>query len=218
MRPIGLAAPVAVGVSALCYLLLSLALLAVPALSEDAPEQDASHAALVALVASGVLGVLYLLSFVAAGVLVIIWTYRARRNLDAFPGNRADLSAGWAIAAWLVPLANLVMPFVVLAELARDSLWRERTPPLVGVWWAGWLSFTIGDRVYSLMNEPPLFWSVLPALGCLVAGGSLVILVVRISSAQETRIARGRPAWSVLPGMTVTSPSVAPPAGGTIGA
>jgi hypothetical protein len=55
-------------------------------------------------------------------------------------------------------------------------------------------------------------------LGCVLAGGSLVVLIARISSAQEARIERGRPAGPVLPGMTVVSPPAGPATGGTIGA
>jgi hypothetical protein len=58
-----------------------------------------------------------------------------------------------------------------------------------------------------------------------VAGTSLIVLIHRISAAQEARIARGS-SGPVLPGSTVsapigvylTSPPAVPAAGGTIGA
>ncbi|SCG42351.1 protein of unknown function [Micromonospora halophytica] len=218
VRQIGVAAAVAVGVGTLSYQLLGLVALAVPTLAEQAQGQDDGRSALVAVAATGLVGLLHLVSLVTAGVLVIIWTYRARRNLDAFPGSRASLSAGVGIAGWLVPLVNLVLPFLVLAELARDSLWRERTPPSVVLWWAGWLAFMVGDRISGNMDDPSAFWQLLPMVGCALAGTALVVLIMRISSAQEARVASGRPAWPVLPGTTVTSPQVPPVPGGTIGA
>ncbi len=224
-----------------------------------------------AAAAEGLLALPYFLAYLAAAVLLIIWTWRARKNTDAFPGALPSLSPAWAIAGWLVPFASLVVPARVMANIARDSLWRRRTPPLVALWWAAWLLFSIGDGAvnaidnmqyaelvdtprnaaefqeyvgyYQYMIGPRL----IPVIFCLIAGISLIVLIRRISAAQQGRIGRAVPAWPVYPGWptpgapagyapsypaqpvtgpspqvaadpTVASPQVPPGADGTIGA
>ncbi|WP_243640011.1 DUF4328 domain-containing protein [Micromonospora sp. MW-13] len=221
------------------------------------------------LLGAVLLEVLFILPFGAtyltAAVLMIIWTWRARKNLDAFPGALPQFSPGWAIAGWLVPLANVVVPVRVVAGIARDSLWRARTSVLVGVWWAAWLVFSLGERfasrtdnrAYERLPEDPfndigfqayvgyyqdaLVRNLVPLAACLTAAAALIVLVRRITAAQQARIALAVPAgpapygWPGAPvpygrpAVTDPSPQVAggagtvsPPdaaaAGGTIGA
>ncbi|MFI2649456.1 MULTISPECIES: DUF4328 domain-containing protein [Micromonospora] len=267
VRGIGLAASVAVGATALLYGLLALFPLVGVVLAGRARESQDPDVLLGAVLLEVVLSLPFLVVYLTAAVLVIIWTWRARKNLDAFPGALPHLGAGWAIAGWLVPFANFVVPARVVANLARDSLWKRFTPGLVSVWWVAWLAFSIGerlvsrrdDRAYARLPEQPRFdtefrwyadfyrealgWHLLPLVACLVAAVSLIVLIRRISVAQEQRIALGAPAWPVPAGWpgwpsgyahppqpgpgsaprvaaepTVASPQVPPGPGGTIGA
>lgn len=192
-----------------------------------------------------IIPVLHVGTVIVAGVLVIIWLYRARTNLEAFPGASPTLSGGWAIAGWFVPFANLVIPCRVMVSIARDSVRRSRTPWLVGIWWPSWLVYWLvagridrrDARDYPLLMAEPASPAdyrtyvdhyaaalgselmLLPAGG--VAAAALIILIRRISVAQEARIARGA-TGPVPPGMTVPAPTVpgGAPTGGdaTIGA
>ncbi|MEU4478664.1 DUF4328 domain-containing protein [Micromonospora sp. NPDC023966] len=269
VRGIGTAASVAVGATALLYGVVALFPLVGVVLAGRARESQDPDVLLGAVLVEVVLSLPFLLAYLTAAVLVIIWTWRARKNLDAFPGALPHLGAGWAIAGWLVPFANFVMPARVVANLARDSLWKRFTPGLVSVWWAAWLAFSVGerlvsrrdDRAYARLPEQPRFdtefrwyadfyrealgWHLIPLAACLVAAVSLIVLIRRISVAQEQRIALGRPAWPGYAGWpapgapsgyfgpaqpyagsppraaaepTVASPEVPPGAGGTIGA
>ncbi len=163
-------------------------------------------------------------AYLTSAVLMIIWTWRARKNLEAFPGALPQLTSGWAIAGWLVPLANFVVPVRVVAGIARDSLWRSRTPVLVGVWWAAWLVFSLGERLayladsraYERLPENPfndigyqayvgyyqdaLVRNLIPLAACLIAAATLIVLVRRVTAAQQARIALGAPAWPAPPG------------------
>ncbi|WP_328822304.1 DUF4328 domain-containing protein [Micromonospora rubida] len=180
------------------------------------------------LLGAVLLEVLFILPFgvahLTAAVLMIIWTWRARKNLDAFPGALPQLNPGWVIAGWLVPLANFVVPVRVMAGIARDSLWRARTPVLVGVWWAAWLAFSLSERLvswtdnqeYERLPEDPfndigfqayvgyyqdaLVRNLVPLAACLIAAASLIVLVRRITAAQQARIALAVPAWPAPPG------------------
>ncbi|MEV4479252.1 DUF4328 domain-containing protein [Micromonospora coxensis] len=264
VRGIGLAAAVAVGFAAVVYLTVALApVLALPLAEQAAADRDADLL-LGAAVLEGILSLVFFLVQIAAGVLVIIWTWRARKNTDAFPGALPSLGVGWSIAGWLVPFANLVVPARVVANIARDTLWRP-TRGLVALWWSAWLLFSIGDAwiglddqwEYATLAENPTTAAeftgyvdyyrgaqlryLVPAVACVVAAVAFVVLLRRISAAQQDRLDRATAAgwpsslyppaggpyppqpvtpWSpgVAPEQAPVSPPVPPQPGGTIGA
>ncbi|MEU0076962.1 DUF4328 domain-containing protein [Micromonospora tulbaghiae] len=219
VRGLAVAGAAAVGAATLCYLLTALFPLVGVRMARSAAEQLDRDVLLGAVLAEVLFSVPYLLALLTAATLVVIWTWRARKNLDAFPGAVPNLGPAWAIAGWLVPLANLVVPARVLADLLRNSVWRRRQSWLVGVWWASWLVFLIGDRFvaraeqqrYDRLTELPrndaefgtyvrhyedaLGPRLVPAAACLVAGIAFVVLIRRISAAQQDRLSRAVPAW-----------------------
>ncbi|SBT52083.1 DUF4328 domain-containing protein [Micromonospora auratinigra] len=221
LRGLGVAASIAVGAATLLYLPVGLFPLVGVRMARSAAEQGDRDVLLGAVLAEALLSVPYLLALLTAATLVIIWSWRARKNLDAFPGVHPTTSAGWAIAGWLVPLANFVVPARLLAELSRAGRWRRATP-LVGVWAVAWLVFGLGDRIVSRLEsqryerltewprndeefatyvdfyEGALGARLVVLLACLVAGVTLILLVRQITAAQQDRIARAapaRPAW-----------------------
>ncbi|MFI7216186.1 DUF4328 domain-containing protein [Micromonospora maritima] len=240
VRGLGTAAAVAVGAATVLYLPGALFPLVGTRMARAAAEQGDRDLLMGAAVAELLLGLPYLLALLTAAVLVIIWTWRARKNIDAFPGALPSLGPGWAIAGWLVPFANFVVPARVVANIARDSLLRRTTPALVGVWWAAWLVFSVGDRLvsrgddkrYSRLTEWPqndveydsyvryyqdaLGGRLLLSVACLVAGISFVVLIRRVSAAQQDRLARAVPAWPGHPGWTGPAAPVAPASVGPV--
>ncbi|MFG3697271.1 DUF4328 domain-containing protein [Micromonospora sp. NPDC047620] len=248
VRSLGTAAAIAVGAASLLYLPSGLFPLLGVRMARTAAERSDRDLLLGAAVAEGLLTLVYLLAILTAGVLVIIWTWRVRTNLEAFPGALPTLSPAWAIAGWLVPFANVVVPARVVANVARDSLWRRNTPVLVGVWWTTWLVFIVGDRILGLRDEQrygrltewprsetefatyvryyqeALGPRVIPTVACLVAGASFIVLIRRITAAQQDRIAKAAPLWPGYPGgVTPGAPYPLPgsasanPAGSTSG-
>ncbi|MGW3893146.1 DUF4328 domain-containing protein [Micromonospora chokoriensis] len=223
VRGIGLAARVAVGATAVLYLAVALSPLIGMVLGRQAMANDDPDLLLGAVIIGAVAALAMTVVHLTAAVLVIIWTWRARKNTDTFPGALPTLGSGWAIAGWLVPFANFVVPARVVAGVARDSLWLRFTPTLVGVWWCSWLVFSVGerlssradDRAYEKLPETPfndagyqayvdyyqdsLLRNALPALGCVIAAVTLILLIQRISAAQEARIARATPQWPTAP-------------------
>jgi hypothetical protein len=207
-------------------LLLSLWPLAGRQMALRALEEDNPNLLNQAALLEGLLGVAYLLIFLACAVLVIVWLYRARRNLDAFPGAHTTMRAGWAITGWLVPFVNLVVPARVMANVARASLWRSRTPALVGIWRAAWLLSNIVEvmvasadtygalpqqiageadyRRYVEYYESALGPHLIELAVTATAGIALSVLVLRISRAQQARIARGQPSGPLMPGQVMT--------------
>ncbi len=94
---------------------------------------------------TGVAG-LYTLAAVALAVVMIIWTWRCHRAADSLQPGPRKYSSGWAIGAWFVPVASLVLPKLVIDETERISVaprsqgravdWKAaRTSPIGWVWW-----------------------------------------------------------------------------------
>jgi hypothetical protein len=112
---------------------------------------------------------------VATAGCFLAWQYRARRNVDRLDDAATGWGWGWSVVAWLVPLFNLVLPAVVVAETARESFpatanaSRRRATWLVWAWWVvllgwlGWFGYQIGTSatrgvtigvVYSSPSDP----------------------------------------------------------------
>ncbi|MFI7607194.1 DUF4328 domain-containing protein [Micromonospora sp. NPDC049366] len=224
VRGLGLAASIAVGATTVFFLLQYLFPVYARGLIEQAAADRDADRLFAVVLAEVALSVPFSIAILTAGVLVIIWTWRARKNTDAFPGALPATGAGWAIAGWLVPFANFVVPAVVVGGIARDSV-RRSAGGLVGLWWIAWLVFSVGERVVSVKNELAAAalpespstaadfqaWvdayqrqigrGVVPAVACVVAAAAFIVLVTWISTGQQERIARAVPAWPVVPGM-----------------
>ncbi len=91
----------------------------------------------------------YGLTQLAIVVLFIVWQFRAAKNNEALDRRGARFGPGWSIGAWFIPLANLVIPVMIMQDLWRgatpstergDLAWRgARGSWLIGVWWTAWL-------------------------------------------------------------------------------
>jgi hypothetical protein len=242
VRGVGIAASVGVAITILLDAVLSLWPIAGRTLAARAKATEDPDLLNQAAIAEGVLSLPLLLAYLATAVLVIIWLYRARKNVEVFPDAEPGMRAGWAIGGWFIPIANLVIPYRVTAYTARSSLGQARTPALVGVWWAAFLIYSFlsrylarydGQRYEALPKElagpddyqryvdyytTALAPNLLGLLLGIVAAAAFIALVRRISVAQHRRIAAAGPAAPVTPGMTVASPVEPDPRGGTIGA
>jgi hypothetical protein len=90
-----------------------------------------------------------------AGGCFVVWLYRARANLGAFYDAYPRMSLGLAVGAWFIPVANFVLPGLVVADAARESVppgegapsRRRRLVALVWSWWAVYVLATIAGVV-----------------------------------------------------------------------
>ena len=79
-------------------------------------------------------------------VVFIVWMYRAAKNNEALGRQSPRFGPGWSIGAWFLPLANLVIPVLIMQDLWRGAApevrrgvrdWRAGSGSiLVGFWWA----------------------------------------------------------------------------------
>jgi len=118
------------------------------------------------------------------------WLYVALRNLVRW-GLRPRWGPGWAVGSWLIPVADLVLPLLVVLEAARRSGSGRGGTALVVGWWVVFLAGEgLGD--FSTLDASvtvPLY----------VAAAALAIAVVaHITGLQVRHRAALRPAVPVL--------------------
>jgi hypothetical protein len=79
---------------------------------------------------------------IAAAIAFPMWVHRVYRNLPSLGDPVQAATPGWAAGSYFVPIANLVVPCTIMAEIWRYSdptqvgVIRRSTSPLVGIWWA----------------------------------------------------------------------------------
>jgi hypothetical protein len=103
---------------------------------------------------------------IAIFVLLIIWLWRAYSNTRVFGAAPWRWGRGWTVGSWFIPLANLVMPLLLIndtwrgadARAPHNPLWRRL--PVAGVvtmWWvlmvAGRVALQVADALASLTED-----------------------------------------------------------------
>jgi hypothetical protein len=89
-----------------------------------------------------------LLLYFAVLVMLIVWAWRATKNLQGW-GVELERGPGWAIGGWFVPIGNLFIPYQVvretwmLAPSPDGSLPQERNGP----WFAAWIMWLISGAL-----------------------------------------------------------------------
>jgi hypothetical protein len=96
--------------------------------------------------------------FVVAGFLVLKWIYRVVANARTLTGGHGmDMTPGWAVGWFFIPIANLFKPFKGVEEAWKAS---ERpsapgeveTPGLLRWWWGLWLTSSILGNVAGRLS------------------------------------------------------------------
>ena len=84
-------------------------------------------------------GSLWALTVLGTAAAFVGWLTQAARNADRLNG-RPRRAHGWAIGGWLVPVANVVIPYRVVQGVNAASVAGSGTEPApVGRWWAALL-------------------------------------------------------------------------------
>jgi uncharacterized protein DUF4328 len=130
------------------------------------------------------------LALLLAGVLVVAWLGKARRNLLAFKGEERAYSPGWTIGAWLIPIGNLIMPALVTADIAKgsttDPQTRRKLLTLMWVWWACYLGNAVA--VFGAFNPDIAdLAQIMGGTSYIAAGVLLIMLMYKITDAQRER-------------------------------
>jgi hypothetical protein len=143
----------------------------------------------------------------------ITWLWRAAKNQQALGRAPERLGSGWAVGGWFIPLANLVIPVLVVQDLWRgsdaaiaagDPRWRIADRSwLVGWWWGLFLvplftaSGADADRLRDGFSEArgANFLALVAMIGLVAAAGLGALVVRRLGARQE----ECRSAFGVLP-------------------
>ena len=136
-----------------------------------------------------------------AGVLFIVWFYRARWNAGAYGTHEQRRSQGWAIGSWICPFIALFYPYqmttdvVVASEADPGSPTRYATiVPLVRVWWMVWLIDSIFNAAtFRVAADSATFdevrtadiVNIVSSLLDIAAAALMVLVVLRIMRAQR---------------------------------
>ena len=58
----------------------------------------------------------YILIWLATLIILIVFMYKSSSNTKAWTKSERKWTEGWAIGGWFIPIANLVLPFLVIKE------------------------------------------------------------------------------------------------------
>lgn len=146
--------------------------------------------------------------FLTIAVLWLIWQHRAQRNLSALGASNLKYRPGWAVGWWLIPVANLAVPYRTVRELYKASApdagaldWvTMRTSALLPIWWLAFVGRVVASVIAASVapgRRPTLAQlsqqqtAYLVADALLAVAAVLAILVVRsIDRRQEAKHAR----------------------------
>src|SRR5262249_14121312 len=76
----------------------------------------------------------WVVASLAVAVLLIIWTYKVTRAVNRHQGLRRRWTHGWAVGGWFIPVANVVLPALVLMEDERIATAAARNEGDVSNW------------------------------------------------------------------------------------
>jgi hypothetical protein len=125
-----------------------------------------------------------MLAVLAAGVVFIVWLWRARGNAELFCYGRHRRGRGWVIGGWFCPVVNFWFPKQNVDDVIAAS--DPRTAPLfpdlrriprqglVLAWWLTW----IATEVTSNVANPNLASDVQDVSGRAVGASVLTLLAV----------------------------------------
>lgn len=106
------------------------------------------------------IGIVQLTLGIVSGIAFLVWTYRARKSLDALGVRGMRFSLGWSVGWFFVPIANLWKPYQAITEIWRASDperdannaegWRDaHVPQLFLAWWGIFLISGVVDRAVA---------------------------------------------------------------------
>ncbi|WP_405716015.1 MULTISPECIES: DUF4328 domain-containing protein [unclassified Streptomyces] len=155
----------------------------------------------------GSAGALQSLASLATAVVFIIWFRRVRLNAEVFDPSTQPMRPGWAVGAWFVPIANLVLPRRIAggiwnasAQTNTDGSWRTVPATVMNLWWGFWVVSLITSqyaaRRYWAAEQPQ---EILDTAGLVVATDAFdivaavfaVLFVRKLTRMQGERAALG---------------------------
>lgn len=86
-------------------------------------------------------------------IIFLVWVYRASYNARQLGADGMEISPGWSVGWFFIPIANLWKPFQAMQEIWQashsPSNWRNESTGLVPYWWALLLISSIAGKFAS---------------------------------------------------------------------
>lgn len=122
---------------------------------------------------------LTVVSQTTAAVLFVMWMHKARQNADQITSkHQARWTGMWVFVGWIIPVANLFIPYAVMQDIWRGSdharpmvgLQRRPQSGLVKAWWFVYIGSNVLFAVigYSAAQDVP-FLATVAVLGWVAA-------------------------------------------------
>ncbi|WP_194813386.1 DUF4328 domain-containing protein [Nocardia sp. XZ_19_385] len=149
-----------------------------------------------------------------AGVLLIVWLWRARANSEMLCPAKHRLGRGWIVGAWFTPILSFVFPAILVEDVVRASdpaagggrstLKGVPHSGLVWAWWIVWafawvsvvverVNFQATNEYHREIDEAADAWTSwawsYTAMTLLfgLAAGLLIAILVRVEGWQARR-------------------------------
>lgn len=128
--------------------------------------------------------------FAATVLLFLIWSFDARVTAESSSWEQRRARA-WTFWGWIIPIADLWIPFQIMADI-----WRAHLPPhrrgkvawLPGIWWASWLLTGLLSR-HQAASSANYGLQLAHNWGCFflfaVAASTLMIIIQAVSHQQR---------------------------------
>jgi hypothetical protein len=94
----------------------------------------------------GAIGLIQLAVYVVTAVVFCVWIVRSQKNVWAF-GYPQEITPGWAVGWFFIPIANLWKPYQAMKALWLSSVPNRSHAPLLPIWWTFWILSSAIARV-----------------------------------------------------------------------
>ncbi|MEP3653671.1 MAG: DUF4328 domain-containing protein [Litorimonas sp.] len=112
----------------------------------------------------GIGALLYLPAFLGSVVAFSMFSYRAMKNLHIWESRSAEMSPGWAVGWYFVPIANLWKPYQAMEQIWDGSnevvSGKLISNSKIGLWWALWIVTSIASRISDGMSKMDGPWNI----------------------------------------------------------
>ena len=133
----------------------------------------------------GIVTILDAIATIVAGVLTLMWIYRASANAHSMKTDAMDISPGWAVGWYFIPVASLWKPFQAMREIWNVSQSPTSgtfdTPAILRWWWGLWIIDNIAAqasfRLTGIEGADTLASTILSVIGNAADIGACVLLV-----------------------------------------
>jgi hypothetical protein len=131
-----------------------------------------------------------LAALVIAYVTSAFWIYNTACNARAFGAQNLQVSPGWAVGFYFIPIMSFFKPFQAIEEIWDASVVPSslRTPLLLRFWWGAWLITNFAGAVTARIPDLPLAVQIAQTSFDVVAVTLFATVVWRITRMQSTRV------------------------------